>query len=341
MGLFSIVSKDIGMDLGTSNILITIKGKGIVLNEPAVVAIDRRKNEIVATGYEAKEMLGRTPEQIDAVRPIKDGVIADLTATSLLIKNIMSKVCKRYNCGRPRVVVGVPSGITEVEERAVQEAVASAGAREVFLIEEPMAAAIGAGLDVAEPAGNMVVDIGGGTTEVAVVSLGGIVVSDSIKMAGDEIDQEIISYIKNNLNLAIGATIAEQIKIELGCATRPVSEKTMEISGRNLTTGLPDNRTISAEEVCQAMAPSIEKIVELIKSTLEKTPPELVADIIERGIVLTGGGALIKNLDMVIAQRIEVPVYIAERPLECVVNGTSKTIQDMDKLRRVLINSRG
>ena len=340
MSLFSLVSKDLGMDLGTSNILITIKGKGIVLNEPSVVAIDRRKNEIVATGHEAKEMLGRTPEQINAVRPMKDGVIADLTATSLLVKNIMNKVCKRYNCGRPRVVVGIPSGITEVEKRAVQEAVASAGAREVYLIEEPMAAAIGAGLDVSEPTGNMVIDIGGGTTEIAVVSLGGIVVSDSIKTAGDEIDQEIVSYVKNNLNLAIGSTIAEQIKIELGCATKPIADKTMEISGRDLTSGLPENRTISSKEICMAMAPSIEKIVELVKATLEKTPPELVSDIIERGITLTGGGALIKDLDMLIAQRIEVPVYVADRPLECVVNGTSKTIQDLEKLRTVLVNAK-
>ena len=318
MSLFSLVSKDLGMDLGTSNILITIKGKGIVLNEPSVVAIDRRKGEIVATGHEAKEMLGRTPEQINAVKPMKDGVIADLT----------------------RVVVGVPSGITEVEERAVQEAVASAGAREVYLIEEPMAAAIGAGLDVAEPTGNMVIDIGGGTTEIAVISLGGIVVSDSIKVAGDELDQEVIAYVKNNLNLAIGATIAEQVKIELGCATKPVEDRTMEISGRDLTTGLPDNRIISSKEVCEAMAPSMEKIVDLVKSTLEKTPPELVSDIVERGITITGGGALIKNLDVLISQRIEVPVYVAERPLECVVNGTSKTIQEIDKLRTVLINAK-
>lgn len=340
MRLFKFGNKDIGIDLGTANILVTVKDKGIVLNEPSVVAIDRKNGEILATGHEAKEMLGRTPEQINAVKPMKDGVIADLTATSLLVKNIMAKVCKRYNCGRPRVVVGVPSGITEVEERAVQEAVASAGAREVYLIEEPMAAAIGAGLDVAEPTGNMVIDIGGGTTEIAVISLGGIVVSDSIKVAGDELDQEVIAYVKNNLNLAIGATIAEQVKIELGCATKPVEDRTMEISGRDLTTGLPDNRIISSKEVCEAMAPSMEKIVDLVKSTLEKTPPELVSDIVERGITITGGGALIKNLDMLISQRIEVPVYVAERPLECVVNGTSKTIQDIDKLRTVLINAK-
>lgn len=337
MSFFSIGSKDIGMDLGTSNILLTIKGKGIVLNEPAVVAIKRQTGEIVATGHEAKEMLGRTPEQIRAVRPMKDGVIADFTATGLMVKNIITKVCKRYNCGRPRVVVGVPSGITEVEERAVEEAVTQAGAREVFLIEEPMAAAIGAGLDVAEPTGNMVVDIGGGTTEVAVISLGGIVVSDSIKIAGDTIDEEIINYIKNNLNLAVGYTTAEQVKLELGCAMPLVTEKSLEIRGRDLTTGLPENKIVTSEQVQQAMAPSIEKIIDLVKTTLEKTPPELASDIVERGIILTGGGALIKNIDMLISQRTEIPVYIADRPLDCVANGTSKTIEDMDKLRTALI----
>ena len=338
MGIFSLVgSKDIGMDLGTSNILLTIKGKGIVLNEPAVVAIKRQNNEIVATGHEAKEMIGRTPEQIRAVRPMKDGVIADFTATQLMIKNIITKVCKRYNVGRPRVVVGVPSGITEVEERAVEEAVSQAGAREVFLIEEPMAAAIGAGLDVAEPTGNMVVDIGAGTTEVAVISLGGIVVSDSIKIAGDAIDDEIINYIKNNLNLAIGYTTAEQVKLELGCAMPLVTQKSLEIRGRELTTGLPENKIVTSEQVQEAMAPIIERIIDLIKATLEKTPPELVSDIIERGITLTGGGALIKNIDTVISQRTEIPVYIAERPLDCVANGASKTIEDMDKLRTALL----
>ncbi|MGN1327334.1 MAG: rod shape-determining protein [Clostridia bacterium] len=337
MSFFSIGSKDIGMDLGTSNILLTIKGKGIVLNEPAVVAINRRTGEIVATGHEAKEMLGRTPEQIRAVRPMKDGVIADFTATGLMIKNIISKVCKRYNCGKPRVVVGVPSGITEVEERAVEEAVSQAGAKEVFLIEEPMAAAIGAGLDVAEPTGNMIVDIGGGTTEVAVISLGGIVVSDSIKTAGDTIDEEIINYIKNNLNLAIGYTTAEQVKLELGCAMPLVTQKSLEIRGRELTTGLPENKIVTSEQIQEAMAPSIERIIDLVRGALEKTPPELAADIVERGITLTGGGALIKNIDMLLSQRTEIPVYVAERPLDCVANGTSKTIEDMDKLRTALI----
>lgn len=340
MSLFSIVSKDIGMDLGTSNILLTIKGKGIVLNEPSVVAINRQTREIVATGHEAKEMLGRTPEQIRAVRPMKDGVIADFTATRIMIKNIITKVCKRYNCGRPRVVVGVPSGITEVEERAVEETIEQAGAREVFLIEEPMAAAIGAGLDVAQPTGNMVVDIGAGTTEVAVISLGGIVVSDSIKTAGDFIDDEIINYVKNNLNLAIGYTTAEQVKIELGCAIPLVTEKSLEIRGRELTTGLPENKIVNSTQIQEAMAPAIEKIIDLVKATLEKTPPELASDIVERGIILTGGGALIKNIDMLISQKIEIPVYIADRPLDCVANGTAKTIEDMDKLRTALIRNR-
>lgn len=340
MNFFTFVSKDIGMDLGTSNILLTIKGKGIVLNEPSVVAINRQNNQIVATGHEAKEMLGRTPEQIRAVRPMKDGVIADFTAAQMMIKNVITKVCKRYNAGRPRVVVGVPSGITEVEERAVEEAVTQAGAREVYLIEEPMAAAIGAGIDVAEPTGNMVVDIGGGTTEVAVISLGGIVVSDSIRVAGDTMDDEIINYIKNNLNLAVGSTTAEQVKLELGCAITLVTQKSMEIRGRELTTGLPENKTVTSEQVQEAMAPSIEKIIDLVKATLEKTPPELASDIIERGIVLTGGGALIKGIDTLISQKIEIPVYVADRPLDCVANGTGKTIEDMDKLRTALIRNR-
>ncbi len=340
MNFFSLGSKDIGMDLGTSNILVTIKGKGIVLNEPSVVAIDRRNNEIVATGHEAKEMLGRTPEQIRAVRPMKDGVIADFSATQLMIKNIVSKVCKRYNAGKPRVVVGVPSGITEVEERAVEEAIAGAGAKEVYLIEEPMAAAIGAGLEVVEPTGSMIVDIGGGTTEVAVVSLGGIVVSDSIKVAGDEIDEDIVNYIKNNLNLAIGTTAAEQVKIELGCAIPLVTEKSMEIRGRELTTGLPENKIVTSAQIQEAIAPSIEKIIDLVKSTLEKTPPELASDIVERGITLAGGGALIKGIDTLISQKTEIPVFIADRPLDCVANGTEKVIEDIEKLRSALIKRR-
>lgn len=340
MNLFTFGSKDVGIDLGTANILVTIKGKGIILKEPSVVAIDRKTGNIMATGHEAKEMLGRTPEEIKAVRPLKDGVIADFTATQLMLKNIIEKVCQRYNVGKPRVVVGVPSGITEVEERAVEEAVIQAGSKEVYLIEEPMAAAIGAGLDVAEPSGNIIVDIGGGTTEVAVVSLGGVVVSHSLRIAGDELDQDIINYIKRELNVAIGETTAEQIKMEIGCALPLMTEMQKEIRGRDLTDGLPRNVTITSTQVEEALKESILKIVDIVKSTLEKTPPELSSDIMEKGIVLAGGGALIKNLDKLISMETGMPVYIAENPLDCVVRGTGKTLEDLEKLKHVLINAR-
>ena len=340
MKFFAWGSKDIGIDLGTANILVTLKGKGIVLKEPSVVAIKRRNGNIVATGNEAKEMLGRTPEQIKAVRPMKDGVIADFTATQLMLKNIIGKVGKRYNIGRPRVVVGVPSGITEVEERAVEEAVMQAGAKEVYLIEEPMAAAIGASLDVGEPSGNIIVDIGGGTTEVAVISLGGIVVSHSLRVAGDELDEEIVNYIKREMNLAVGDTTAEQIKMQLGCAMPLMTEMSMEIRGRDLTTGLPRNMTITSTQVEEAIKESITKIVDIVKLTLEKTPPELAADIMEKGIVLAGGGALIKNLDKLLSTETGMPVYIADEPLDCVVRGAGKTLEDIERLGRVLVNAR-
>lgn len=340
MKFFAWGSKDIGIDLGTANILVTLKGKGIILKEPSVVAINRRNGNIVATGNEAKEMLGRTPEQIKAVRPMKDGVIADFTATQLMLKNIIGKVGKRYNIGRPRVVVGVPSGITEVEERAVEEAVMQAGAKEVYLIEEPMAAAIGASLDVGEPSGNIIVDIGGGTTEVAVISLGGIVVSHSLRVAGDELDEEIVNYIKREMNLAVGDTTAEQIKMQLGCAMPLMTEMSMEIRGRDLTTGLPRNMTITSTQVEEAIKESITKIVDIVKLTLEKTPPELAADIMEKGIVLAGGGALIKNLDKLLSTETGMPVYIADEPLDCVVRGAGKTLEDIERLGRVLVNAR-
>lgn len=340
MSLFSLKSKDIGIDLGTANTLVTVKGKGVVLKEPSVVAIDRRSGNILATGYEAKEMLGRTPEAIKAVRPLKDGVIADFTATQLMLKNIVTKVCQRYNAGRPRVVVGVPSGITEVEERAVEEAVLRAGAREVYLIEEPMAAAIGASLDVAEPTGNIIVDIGGGTTEVAVISLGGVVISHSLRIAGDELDEDIINYIKKEMGLAIGETTAEEIKTEIGCATPLMTEMSMEIRGRDLNTGLPRNVVITSTQMEEAMKDSINEIVDIVKTTLEKTPPELASDIVEKGIILAGGGALIKNIDKLLSQKTGMPVYITENPLECVVKGTGKTLEDLEKLKTVLINAR-
>ena len=338
MKLFNFGTKDIGIDLGTANMLVTLKGKGIVLKEPSVVAIDRRSGQILSTGNEAKEMLGRTPDRIKAIRPLKDGVIADFTATGLMLKNILTKVCKRYNVGKPRVVVGVPSGITEVEERAVEESVMQAGAKEVYLIEEPMAAAIGAELDVSEPSGSIVVDIGGGTTEVAVVSLGGIVVSNSLRVAGDELDQDIIDYIKKEKNLSIGETTAEEIKMEIGCALPPVTEITKEIRGRDLTTGLPKNITITSEDAKTAMEESINEIIEIVK--LEKTPPELASDIMEKGIVLAGGGALITNLDKLLSEKTNMPVYVAQDPLDCVVKGTGKTLEDLDRLKTVLINAR-
>lgn len=340
MSLFSLGSRDIGIDLGTSNILVAIKGKGIVLKEPAVVATDIKTGKILATGHEAKEMLGRTPETIEAVKPMKDGVIADYTATRLMLKNILKKVCQTYNSRRPKVVVGVPYGITEVEERAVEESVIYAGAREVYLVEEPMLAAMGVGMHVEEPSGNMIVDLGAGTTEVAVISLGGIVVSNSIKIAGDELDQDIINYIKKEFSLSIGDTTAEEIKKELGCATPLMAEMSMEIRGRDLNTGLPRNITVTSPQMLEALKDSIGKIIETIKATLEKTPPELSADLIEKGIVLTGGGALLKNLDKLLSQETNMPVYVAEEPLECVVKGTGKVLLEIDKLRTIVVNKR-
>ena len=340
MGLFDFKGKDIGIDLGTANILVTVQGKGIVLNEPCVVAIDLETDKIIATGYEAKEMLGRTPKGIKAVRPLQDGVIADFTATRMLLKNLMTKICTRYNAGRPRVVVGVPSGITEVEERAVEESILRAGAKEVYLIEEPMAAAIGANLDVAEPNGNIIVDIGGGTTEVAVISLGGIVVSNSSKTAGDEIDQDIVDFMRKELGLAIGDTTAEQIKKELGAAAPLTKELSMTVKGRDVRTGLPRDVVITSEQIQKTIESTINEIIEVVKATLEKTPPELASDIVEKGIVLSGGGALIKNIDKLLSQKTGMPVYIAENPLECVVIGTERTLLDLENLRDALINAK-
>ena len=337
---FKIGSKDMGIDLGTANILVTVKGKGVVLNEPSVVAINSKTDDILATGLEAKEMLGRTPNEIKAVRPLKDGVIADFKATQLLLKNLIAKVSSRYNAGRPKVVVGVPSGITEVEERAVEEAVMHAGAKEVYLIEEPMAAAIGAGIDVAAPSGSIIVDIGGGTTEVAVISLGGIVNSSSLRVAGDELNNDIIDYVKKTQNILIGETTAEQIKKEIGCALPLMTEKTMEVIGRDLGTGLPGACQLTSSQVQEAMKSSINEIIEVIKSSLEKTPPELASDIMEKGIVLAGGGALIENLDKLVTMKTGMPSYVADDPLECVVKGTGKTIEDLEQLRTVQINAR-
>ncbi len=332
-------SKDIGMDLGTANILIALKGKGIVLREPSVVALDRVTGEIVATGKEARDMLGRTPENIKAVRPMQDGVIADFTATGLMLKNMLKKVCQKYNAGKPRVVVGVPSGITEVEKRAIEEAFLQANAKEVYLIQEPMAAAIGAGLNVKEPVGNMIIDIGGGTTEVAVISLGGVVASTSIRVAGNEIDESIVEYLKKKKGIAIGLSAAEGLKIELGCALPLVSEMTKEIRGRDLETGLPKNVLVSSKDIEEAMKKPINEIMEAIISTLSVTPPELASDIIQNGIYLAGGGAQIRNLDILISQKTGVQTYVADTPLECVAIGAGKVLENIDNLKGVLLNT--
>ena len=337
MGFMSLGSMDIGIDLGTANILVALKGKGIVLQEPSVVAVNKKTGNIVATGEEAKEMLGRTPANINAIRPLKDGVIADFTATGLMLKGVIEKVSKRYNIGRPRVVVGIPSEITEVEKRAVEEAVLGAGAREVYLIEEPMAAAIGSGMDISEPSGNMIVDIGGGTTEVAVISLGGIVVCRSIKIAGDDLDEDIVRFIRKEKNMVIGETTGENIKKQVACALPLMTDEKIEVKGRDLLTGLPRTEIISSSQIQIAVSDSINRILDIVKYTLERTPPELASDIMEKGIVLAGGGALIKNLDKRISERVGMPVFIANEPLNCVVKGTLKTVDDLEKLKHVLI----
>ena len=329
MKLFDFNSKDIGMDLGTANILIALKGKGIVLREPSVVALDKINGEIVATGKEARDMLGRTPENIKAVRPMQDGVIADFTATQLMLKNMLRKVCQKYNAGKPRVVVGVPSGITEVERKAIEEAFLQANAREVYLIQEPMAAAIGAGLNVKEANGHMIIDIGGGTTEVAVISLGGIVASTSVKVAGNEIDESIVEYLKRKKGIAIGLSAAENLKIELGCALPLVSEISKQIRGRDLDTGLPKTIEVSSKDIEEAMKKPISEIIEAIIGTLSNTPPELASDIIINGIYLAGGGAQIRNLDSLIAKKTGVQTFVADAPLECVAIGAGKVLENI------------
>lgn len=320
-------SKDIGIDLGTANTLVFMKGKGIVIREPSVVAVDVRTDSVLAVGDSAKEMIGRTPGSIVAVRPLKDGVIADFDTTAVMLKHFIKKAVKSGIFSKPRVVVCIPSGVTEVERRAVEDAARQAGAKDVELIEEPMAAAIGAGLPVSEPTGSMVVDIGGGTSEVAVISLGDIVAACSVRVAGDKFDESIISYIKRKYNLLIGERTAESIKIKIGSAYPYEDEGSVEIKGRNLIDGLPKNIVIEASEVREALEDPINTIIDAIKSTLEDTPPELSADIIDHGIMLTGGGALLRNLDVLISKETHMPVYIAENPLDCVVAGTGKRLE--------------
>jgi rod shape-determining protein MreB len=331
-------TRDIGIDLGTANTLVHVKGKGIIVREPSVVAINTKNNEILAVGDAAKDMIGRTPGNIVAIRPMKDGVIANFEVTQSMLKYFIKKAMSKGVFGKPRVVICVPSGVTEVEKRAVEEATINAGAKEAYLIEEPMAAAIGANLPVEEPSGSMVVDIGGGTSEVAVISLGGIVTSKSLRIAGDELDDAIVHYIKKEYNLMIGERTAEEIKVNIGAAYKTVKEESMEIRGRDLVTGLPKNITITSSEVMEALRDPVYAIVDSIKITLEKTPPELAADIMDRGIMLTGGGALLKGLDRLIRDETGMPVNIAENPLDCVVMGSGKVLEEIETLKKVLIS---
>jgi rod shape-determining protein MreB len=332
MGLFG-MSKDMGIDLGTANTLIYVKGKGIILREPSVVAINNLNKRVLAVGAEAKQMIGRTPGNIVAIRPLKDGVIADYDVTEAMLKKFIEKVSPKSAFTSPRIVVCFPSGVTEVERRAIEEATKQAGARHVVLLEEPMAAAIGAGLPVNEPTGSMIVDIGGGTSEVAVISLGGIVTSISLRIAGDELDQAIINFIKKEYNLMIGERTSEEVKMELGSAFESEDDsRLMQIRGRDLVSGLPKVVDISKKQVREAIKDPIDSIIDAIKTTLEKTPPELSADIMDKGIMLAGGGALLDGLDKLINHETHIPVHIAEFPLDCVALGAGKALADIDKV---------
>ena len=329
-------SKDIGMDLGTANTLVFMKGKGIILREPSVVAVDTRKDEVLYVGQEAKEVIGKTPGSIVAMRPLKDGVIADFDITANMMQRFIKKVCGSSIFSHPNIIICIPSGVTDVERCAVREAAVAAGGRRVSIIEEPMAAAIGAGLPVAEATGSMVVDIGGGTSEVAVISLGGIVTARSVRIGGDSFDSAIIQYIKRKYNLLIGERTAEQIKIEIGSAYPFENEEPREIKGRNLVDGLPKSITIEPYEIREALADSISQVLDAIKTTLERTPPELAADIIDHGITLTGGGALLRGLDALVSKETGINVHIAENPLDCVAVGTGRVLEDIERLRDVL-----
>lgn len=329
-----IMSKDIGVDLGTSNIRIHVKGKGIVLCEPSVVAINKITGEILAVGKQAKEMCGRTPDNIIAVKPLKDGVIADFGATRMLITALISRVIPKTLFSRPRLVVSIPSNITDVEERAVESVAYKTGARDVFLMEEVMAAAIGAGIKVERPEGTMIIDIGGGTSEMAVLSLGGIVVSKATKVAGNKLDSDIVEYIKRKFNVLIGLSEAEEVKNQIGAATRVMTEEKMKVKGRNLTTGLPETITITTDDVTTAIIDSLNEIIFTLRNTLEQTPPELAADIMANGIVLSGGCANIKNLDRYITEKTGIPVYLPENPMDSVVRGVGMALDNIEVLRK-------
>ncbi len=337
---FSFLGRDMAVDLGTANTLVYVRGRGIVLNEPSVVALNTNNGQVVAVGAEAKRMIGRTPGNIVAVRPLKDGVIADFDVTERMLRYFIQKVHRRTRMAKPRLVVAVPSGITGVEQSAVKEAGHQAGARKVYIIEEPMAAAIGAGLPVNEPTGNMVVDIGGGTTEVAVISLGGIVTSQSIRIAGDELDQAIVTFGKKEHSMMIGERTAEEIKLALGSAYPSKEEPNAEIRGRDLVSGLPKTVLISAGDVRKAMDEPLNLIIDAVKTTLDKCPPELAGDVMDRGIALTGGGALLRGLDQRIREETGMPVHVADSPLDSVALGTGKCVEDFDTLRQVLVPDR-
>ena len=334
----SFIGRDMAVDLGTANTLVYVRGRGIVLNEPSVVAVNQDTGGILAVGLEAKKMIGRTPGNIVAIRPLKDGVIADFDTTERMLRYFIQKVHRRSYLAKPRIVVCVPSGITGVEQRAVKDAGYAAGARKVYIIEEPMAAAIGAGLPIHEPTGNMVVDIGGGTTEVAVISLGGIVTAQSIRVGGDELDQSIINWVKREYSLLLGERTAEEIKMAIGSAYQLANENDAEIRGRDLATGLPKTITVTAAEIRKALEEPVNAIVNAVKQTLDKTPPELSSDLMDRGIVLTGGGALLKGLDERLRRETGMPIHIAERPLDAVVEGSGKCIEEFEALEKVLIS---
>jgi rod shape-determining protein MreB and related proteins len=334
-----LLSNDLAIDLGTANTLVYVKGKGIVCDEPSVVVIRKDNKKTVAVGSEAKRMLGKTPSNIMAIRPMKDGVIADFDATGEMLKYFIKKVHNRRSYVSPRVIVGVPSGITQVEQRAVKDAAEASGAREVYLVEEPMAAAIGVGLPVGEPSGNMIVDIGGGTTDVAVISIDGVVYSKAVRMGGDKMDEAIMAYIKRRYNLMIGETTTEQIKIEIGSACNIVDaeKRVKDIKGRDLISGIPKTITVNEDEILEALSEPINVILGTIKVALENTPPEIAADIVDKGIVLAGGGALLRRIDLLIKQETGLPVTIAENPLTAVVIGVGKMLDEVEMLRRIAI----
>jgi len=340
MGFFDLISNDIGIDLGTANTLVFVRGVGIVLNEPSVVAIETFSKKVLAIGAAAKEMVGRTPGEITAIRPLKDGVIADFEITERLLSDFIKRVVRHKYLMKPRIVISVPSGITEVEKRAVRDSAENAGAREVYLIQEPMAAAIGVGLPVDRPSGSMVIDIGGGTSEIAVIALNGIVNNISIRIAGDEMNEAIVLYLKKNYNLLIGELTAEEIKIRIGSAFPLEKEESMEIKGRDLVAGVPKTLKIFSVQIREALAEPVNAIVEAVRQALERTPPELAADILDRGIILTGGGALLRGLDKRLRQETNLPVNVAEDPLTCVVRGTGKVLENMAQYSKVLIRSR-